>query len=342
MEGDGSRTVPSGTAPRPVSKEDWKDAMDMATEAGLELPKDMKRDAMREAQGDGLGELQQQQGIKEHSAPPIYVHPLKFDIVMSPEKSQECASFTEVAKVIGGQDEKQFTNLITSISGDKESASAQLGAGAGFVDEGKMDKEQLKAAVQGTAYMQAEDAEDKKIELKEAEKRARDTAMDEAAEIKAAGIMKANTDKKQAAIQHVEVDQAKRDRDIKAEKASEQAVGKGWLSPKLGGELVMQQKKKVAADQAQLRADRTKERNLKLRSRMTANEYKRHTNKHEQAVLGEATARQENAKEMAMKFVGEMERRQKSAFQEKLKDAENKKNMLMQAEVAAKKNAMHE
>ena len=124
-----------------------------------------------------------------------------------------------------------------------------------------MDKEQLKAAVQGTAYMQAEDAEDKKIELKEAEKRARDTAMDEAAEIKAAGIMKANTDKKQAAIQHVEVDQAKRDRDIKAEKASEQAVGKGWLSPKLGGELVMQQKKKVAADRgvgnrARTRCDR--------------------------------------------------------------------------------------
>jgi len=244
--------------------------------------------------------------------------------------------------VISGQEEHKFTNLITSISGDKPDAS-ELGTGGGFVDEAQMNKAQLTDAVQGTAYMEAEDNEEKKILLKQAEKRARDVAMEQAAEIKAAGMAKAAVSKRQAALQHIDVDQAKRDDDAKAEKASEQAVGKGWLSPKLGGELVMQQKKKVADDQAQLRADRSNEKDLKLRDRMTRTEYKHHQDKKAEGILGEATAQHENAKEMAMKFVkAEMERRQKSAFQERLKDEENKKNMVAQAEVAAKQNAMHE
>ena len=77
---------------------DWKDAVNIANEAGVELPKEMKQEVQHAAKGDN-DEVEAKGAMKNVSpeAAPVYVHPLKFNIVMPPERNQDEASFSEVA-----------------------------------------------------------------------------------------------------------------------------------------------------------------------------------------------------------------------------------------------------
>jgi len=191
--------------------------------------------------------------------------------------------------------------------------------------------------------MQAEDKEDQKIELERAEAMEKEKATQEAIELKAAALQRQFQSRSQAAVNHVSADGAKRSEDRKAERVAEDAAGKGWLSPKLSAELVLEAKKQVRSDTKKLRADRTTELRVKKEAKMSREELKQHRAHRHAKILGKAAAEAANDKEMAMKFVkAEFERRKKIAYQEKLKDEEQKRNMQLEGEVLAKKDAANE
>merc|ERR1712139_22561 len=116
------------------------------------------------------------------------------------------------------------------------------------------------------------------------------------------------------AVERVKTAMARRDEDAKAEKVAEQSVTKGWLSPKLGAELVMEQKNRIEKDNNLVRKDRMHELEVKKEARMNEEERNAHKKKRRMNLHGTKAAAAANAKEMAMKFVRqEFERRKKQA-----------------------------
>merc|ERR1719440_793471 len=164
---------------------------------------------------------------------------------MADDKNRAERSMGEVSKAIGGSEENKFTSVLSAVSGDAPADSQDMGdEGSPELDQGKAEQAKLEAEAMGTAFMEAEDKEDKKLKLKEMEEKAREKETNDAIAIKAAAIAREKATAGQRMVQLVHQDEARRDRDRRQEAVAEK-TGTKYLSPELSATMVLDDKRQV-------------------------------------------------------------------------------------------------
>jgi len=265
------------------------------------------------------------------------ISPLKFDIVAPPERKSPRED--EVADAISGRRERRFTKMMTSMEG----GDLKKGDEVGEEEQTDSEEEKLMQETKGAAYMRAEDEEERRLRMQKLEKEARDHAVDNAITIKAEAIAEEKQTAATKAVEDIKAAVAKRNEAKSSEEAAEASAGKGWLTPKLGAELVLEQKDEVEKDDMAVRKARENELGIKQEAKMSAKEKKLHHKKHKESLAGSKAAAAANDKELAMKFVhSEFERRKKVAYKQKLRDVQLNDKMRQTAETMAKNDAAKE
>jgi len=264
------------------------------------------------------------------------ISPLKFEIVAPPERKSSRED--PVADAISGRREKRFTKMMTSFE-----MSDLKKDEVGEDDKESSEMTKLMEETKGAAYMRAEDEEARKLKMEGLEKKARENAMENAITIKAEAIAQEKTTAATKAVEDIKAAVAKRNEAKRSMNAAEDSARKGWLSPKLSAELVLEQKDEVMKDDTAVRQARENEMGIKKVAKMSVKEKKLHKKKHKEAIAGSHAAAAANDKELAMKFVhSEFERRKKQAYKQKLRDVQLNDKMRSSAETMAKNDAAKE
>jgi hypothetical protein len=267
--------------------------------------------------------------------------PLRFEIVQPPAKKGKDDDEAGTMDALSGKSERRFNKQIGYLAGLAHKDQAKKMAKA-MKDERIDAEEKQEKEMKGAVYMQAYDAEKRRIGMEDAQKAARDQAVSTAIKIKAQAVADERKTAAVAAVKAIKAAEARMDSAQKGVDVADSAVQKGWLKPKLAAEMKMTQKRLLKGAEKGVKKARKKEKHLKwdANNKLLMNERKGKKKAHMQGKRAAAAAVE---KEMAMKFVkSEFERRKKAAFKAKRKDAELNRRMAQSAEIDGKKDAARE
>merc|ERR1711871_420587 len=114
--------------------------------------------------------------------------------------------------------------------------------------------------------MQAYDAEKNRIMIEDAQRAARNTAVDTAVQIKAQAIADERKVAAVKAVQDIKAAQLKMENAEKGVSVADAAVRKGWLPPKLAAEMALTQKGALRKAERKLKQSRKKELRIKVKA----------------------------------------------------------------------------
>jgi len=265
------------------------------------------------------------------------VVPIRFKIVNPPEKK----GIDDTADALSGKSARKFAKYIAHLASAtpavtmrQEEQDQQVEAG------GKLDNE-----IQGQSYMEAYDAEKRKIKEEDAERAARAEAQTLAVRVRAHALVIEQKNRAIRAVQNIKAAEAKMSSAEKGVKVATSAVNKGWLKPKVAAEMALAQKDTLRKAEAGVKKAKMHERRLKRRnaSKQARKFSAEKLAAKKLALQGKKEAAAAVDKELAMKFVQkEFERRKKVAHLERVRKVELDKKMKASAELIVKKEVSEE
>jgi len=260
--------------------------------------------------------------------------PLRFNVLPSSSDNNRRKK-DDVTNALSGHSERKFVRQINNLATMSPSTAQKMKVDA--IDQEVETAGKIDTQLHGEAYMQAYDAEKRRIGVEEAEKAARAGAVDLAVEVKAHAMMVEQKSLAAKAQQDVKAAEAKMRSAEQGVQVAGSAMQKGWLNSKLAAEMSDAQKDLLKQAEGKVKLAKKREQHVKKRLRKRT----AHTSvKQKLALQGKRQAEAEVDKELAMKYVqSEFERRKKQEYHEKQKKVALNQQLQASGELMAKKDA---